>query len=173
MRSHRLLSASVLCVLTLTAITIPQAHSQSRDRSSLPYIYSNSTFPPYRATVARHTIRLAIPTDSQAVSALKLTAPAGFTLNRQVEVFDRLTGTKLPVDVNIDGQTVELSFDRAVAPGMAVNIELNNVNVWGLEKHYDLAAKFVSNKIDNNDNKSFKESSDRYTNIGRTELRRS
>jgi uncharacterized protein Usg len=58
-------------------------------------------------------------------------------------------------------QTVELSFDRAVKPGIAIDIdlELNYVGIWGLERYYDLAAKFVS--------------SDRYIDFGRTDLRRS
>jgi hypothetical protein len=123
---------------------------------------------------------LAIPANSQPVAALKLTAPDGFKLDRRVEVFDNKTGAKLPVNVNIVGgaapvehrQTVELSFDRAVTPGMAIDIELNNVGVWGLEKYYDLAVKFTGNNRNNRDAK-LQVSNDRYVNLGRTDLRRS
>ena len=159
MRPH-LVSTVTWFALALTTIAAPQAQSQpTAAGSTLPYIYSNYTFPPYRATVARHTLRLAIPASSQPVSALKLTAPAGFKLDRRVEVFDNKTGAKLPVNVNIDRQTVELSFDRAVQPGTAIDLELNYVGIWGLERYYDIAAKFVSG--------------DRYINLGRTDLRRS
>ncbi len=157
------LVATVTCfALALATVTVPQAQSQltaaAADRT-LPYIYSNYTFPSDRATVARHTLRLAIPANSQSVSALKLTAPAGFKLDRRVEVFDRKTGVKLPVNVQLDRQTVELSFDRAVNPGTTIDLELNYVGIWGLERYYDIAAKFVS--------------SDRYISLGRTDLRRS
>jgi Protein of unknown function (DUF2808) len=159
MRPH-LVSTVTWFALALITIAAPQAQSQlTAAGSTLPYVYSNYTFPPYRATVARHTLRLAIPASSQPVSALKLTAPAGFKLDRRVEVFDNKTGAKLPVNVNIDRQTVELSFDRAVNPGTAIDLELNYVGIWGLERYYDLAAKFVS--------------SDRYISLGRTDLRRS
>jgi Protein of unknown function (DUF2808) len=176
MRSHRLLSTVILSTLALTAVVTAPAHSQSQNTT--PYIYSTDTFPPYRATVARHTLRLAIPTNSQAVSALKLTAPAGFTLNQRVEVFNHRTGEKLPININLVGgaapvehrQTVELSFDRAIAPGTAINIELNNVRVWGLEKYYDLAVKFAP------DNRTASESkveipSSNFVNLGRVGLR--
>jgi Protein of unknown function (DUF2808) len=163
------LVSTVTCfALALTTIAAPQAQSQpTAAGSTLPYIYSNYTFPSYRATVARHTLRLAIPANSQPVSALKLTAPAGFKLDRRVEVFDNKTGVRLPVNVKIVGgaapvehrQTVELSFDRAVNPGTAIDLELNYVGIWGLERYYDLAAKFVG--------------SDRYIDLGKTDLRRS
>ena len=161
MRPH-LVSTVTWFALALTTLAAPQAQSQptaATAGSTLPYVYSNYTFPPYRATVARHTLRLAIPASSQPVSALKLTAPAGFKLDRRVEVFDNKTGVRLPVNVKIDRQTVELSFDRAVQPGTAIDLELNYVGIWGLERYYDLAAKFVS--------------SDRYIDLGRTDLRRS
>ncbi|PSB45835.1 hypothetical protein C7B77_25035 [Chamaesiphon polymorphus CCALA 037] len=133
-------------------------------------MYSNYTFPSARASIARHTLRLAIPTNSKSVSALKLTAPAGFTLNQKVAVFDNKTGKSLPINVSIAGQTVELSFDRAISPGTAIDIELNNVSVWGTARYYDLAVKFASDNPNVNDGK-LQASTDRYINIGRTGLR--
>jgi Protein of unknown function (DUF2808) len=161
MRPH-LGSTITWFALALTTVAAPQAQSQqtvATAGSTLPYIYSNYTFPSDRTTVARHTLRLAIPASSQPVSALKLTAPAGFKLHRRVEAFENKTGVRLPISVNIDRQTVELSFDRAVQPGTAIDLELNYVGIWGLERYYDLAAKFVN--------------SDRYISLGRTDLRRS
>jgi Protein of unknown function (DUF2808) len=164
MRSHRLLSTVILSILTLTTIATAPAQSQLNDTT--PYVYSTDTFPPYRATVARHTLRLAIPANSPSVSALKLTAPVGFTLNRRVEVFNNKTGEKLPVNVNVNGQTVELSFDRAVAPSTSIDLELNNVRVWGLEQYYDLAVRFTGRDLKFPVAKG-------YTNIARVGLRRS
>ena len=63
MRPH-LVSTLTWFALALTTIAAPQSQSQptaATADSTLPYIYSNYTFPPYRATVARHTLRLAIP----------------------------------------------------------------------------------------------------------------
>jgi Protein of unknown function (DUF2808) len=168
MRFHRLFPAAILFTLVLTTFATSQAQSHSTE-STLPYIYSTDTFPSYRATVARHTLRLAIPTDSQSISALKLTAPDGFTLDKRVEVFNNKTGEKLPVNVNIEGKTVELSFNRAIQPGTAINVELNNVGVWGLARNYSLAAKFVTL----NQDKSGVSSESRYINLGKTDLRRS
>jgi hypothetical protein len=168
MRFHRLLSTAILFTLALTTVATSQAQSHSSEGTQ-PYIYSTNTFPSYRATVARHTIRLSIPSNSPSVSALKLTASDGFTLDKRVEVFNNKTGEKLPVNVNIDGKTVELSFDRAIQPGTAIDVELNNVRVWGLDRHYDLAAKFVTV----NQDKSGVSSESRYINLGKTDLRRS
>ncbi|AFY92964.1 DUF2808 domain-containing protein [Chamaesiphon minutus] len=168
MRFHRLLPFATLCLALTTIAT--SARAQSQTESTLPYIYSNYTFPSARASIARHTLRLAIPTNSKPVSALKLTAPAGFTLNQKVSVLDHKTGKSLPVNVSIAGQTVELSFDRAIAPGVAIDIELNNVSVWGTARYYDLAVKFASDNLNVNDGK-MRASNDRYVNIGRTGLR--
>ncbi len=171
MRFHRLLIAT-LCTLALTGVaTTASAQSQSAE-STLPYIYSNYTFPSARASVARHTIRLAIPTNSKSVSALKLTAPAGFKLNQKVAIFNNKTGESLPINVSIAGQTVELSFNRVVEPGTAIDIELNNVSVWGTARHYDLAVKFAGNNPNDKGSK-METSNERYLNIGRTDLRRS
>lgn len=172
MGSHRLLPLATLFTLALaTVATTTNAQSQSTE-NTLPYIYSSYTFPSERASVARHTLRLAIPGDSQSVSTLKLTAPAGFKLNQKVEVFNNKTGESLPVNVSITGQTVELSFNRVIKPGTAIDIELNNVGVWGTSRHYDLAVKFAGdNRNDKGDKMQVAES--RYVNIGRTGLRRS
>jgi hypothetical protein len=104
------------------------------------------------------------------VSAVKLTAPAGFTLNQKVAVLDNKTGESLPVNVSVAGQTVELSFNRAIEPGTAVDIELNNVSVWGTDRHYDLAVKFAGDNRNANGGK-LQVSNERYVNIGRTGLR--
>jgi Protein of unknown function (DUF2808) len=171
MRSHRLLPFAALVTLALTSVsTSATAQSQSVE-GNLPYIYSNYTFPSARASIARHTLRLAIPTTSKSVSALKLTAPAGFTLNQNVTVSNNKTGESLPVNVSISGQTVELSFDRVIEPGTAIDIQLNNVSVWGTDRHYDLAVKFGDNRNANTGN--LQVSGDRYVNIGRAGLRRS
>lgn len=170
MRSHRLLPFATLCTLALTGAAT-SARAQSQTESTLPYVYSQYTFPSARASIARHTLRLAIPTNSKkSVSAVKLTAPAGFTLNQKVAVFDNKTGESLPVNVSIARQTVELSFNRAVEPGTAIDIELNNVSVWGTARYYDLAVKFAGNNPSANDRK-LQASNDRYVNIGRTGLR--
>jgi hypothetical protein len=166
MCSYRLLSIATLCTLALTGVaTTANAQSQSAE-NTLPYVYSNNSFPSARASVARHTIRLAIPSNSKSVSTLKLTAPAGFTLNQKVAVFNNKTGESLPVNVSIAGQTVELSFVRAVAPSTAIDVELNHISVWGTDRHYDLAVKFASDV-------NLQVSTDRYINIGRVSLRRS
>jgi hypothetical protein len=173
MRSHRLLSTVILFGLALTTVaTSSNAQSQSAETTQ-PYIYSNYTFPSARASVARHTLRLAIPNNSKSVSALKLTAPAGFTLNQKVAVFNNKTGESLPVNISIAGQTVELSFARAVEPGTAIDVELNNVSVWGTDRHYDLAVKFASDRRNASEANIQLVSTDRYINIGRAGLRRS
>ena len=169
MRSHRLLPFVTLFTLALTTVAT-SVKAQSQTESTLPYIYSNYTFPSARASIARHTLRLAIPNNSKSVSALKLTAPAGFTLNQKVAVFDHKTGKLLPVNVSIAGQTVELSFDRAVEPGTAIDIKLNNVSVWGTARYYDLAVKFADDNRSDNDDK-LQVSNDKFINIGRTSLR--
>jgi hypothetical protein len=178
MRSPCLVS-TVILTLALTTVATPQARSQSAvgvaspsENSTLPYVYSNNTFPSERTSIARHTLRLAIPTNSKSVSALQLTAPAGFTLNQKVAVFNHKTGESLPVNVSIAGQTVELSFNRAVEPGTAIDIELNNVGVWGTDRHYDLAVKFAVDNRNTNGSK-LQVANDRYINLGRTGLRRS
>ncbi len=171
MRFHRLLPFATLCTLALTTIVTPQAQSQSAE-SSLPYVYSTYSFPPaYRGNFSRrHTIRLAIPNNSQPVSALKVTAPDGFTLNQEVEVFNNKTGEKLPVDVNVNRQTVELSFNRPIESGSAIDVELNYVKMWGTGRHYDLAVKFVSDNK-NASNGKLQVSNERYIHLGRTDLR--
>jgi hypothetical protein len=170
MRSH-LLSIATLVTLALTVATGSNAQSQVAE-STLPYVYSHYTFPSEGASVARHTLRLAIPTNSKSVLALKLTAPAGFTLNQKVASFNSKTGESLPASIRIAGQTVELSFNRPVEAGTAIDVELNNVSVWGTDRHYDLAVKVAGDNRNANGGK-LQVTNTRYVNLGRTELRRS
>jgi Protein of unknown function (DUF2808) len=170
MRSHRLLPLAALFTLALATVSSNTVAQSQPIEGTLPYIYSNYTFPSARASIARHTLRLAIPRASKPVSGLKLTAPAGFTLNQKVAVFNNKTGENLPANAIVAGQTVELSFDRSIAPGTAIDIELNNVSVWGTARHYDLAVKFGDNR--NASGGKLQASGDRYVNVGRAELRR-
>lgn len=169
MRSHRLLPFATLFTLALTTVATG-ANAQSQIEGSLPYVYSQNTFPSARASIARHTLRLAIPANSNSVSALKLTAPDGFTLSQKVAVSDNKTGQSLPANVSVAGTTVELRFDRAIAPGKTIDIELNNVGVWGTNRHYDLAVQFGGDNFNANTGK-LQVAKDRYVNIGRTGLR--
>lgn len=172
MGSHRLLSIATLLTLTVTSLsTSVTAQGQSAE-SALPYVYSQYTFPSERASVARHTLRLAIPNNSKSVSALKLTAPAGFTLSQKVTVSNNKTCEDLPVNVSIVGTTVELSFNRVVEPGTTIDVRLNNVSVWGTDRHYDLAVKFASDNR-NAGGAKLQVTNDQFVNIGRTGLRRS
>ncbi len=170
MNSHRLVSAVIMAALT-TTVAIPQAHSQQTE-SNLPYVYSNYTFPPTRSTTVRHTLRLAVPANSRHVTALKFTAPAGFTLNRDVEVNSNQTGEKLPVDINLDRQTVEISFKRPIAPGTKLDVNLNNVNVWGLSRHYDVAVKFAGDNLNASRDKLQVSDNSQYIDLGKADLRR-
>ncbi len=171
MRSHRLFSIATLVTLALTTVST-SANAQSQTENTLPYVYSHNTFPSERASIARHTLRFAVPANSKSVSAVKLTAPAGFTLNQKVAVFDNKTGESLPVNVSVSGTTVELSFNRAIESGAAIDIELNNVSVWGTDRHYDLAVKFAGDNRNASGGK-LQVPNDRFVNIGRTGLRRS
>ena len=168
MRSHRLLSIAALFTLALTTVATG-ANAQSQTESTLPYVYNHSTFPSERASVARHTLEFVVPANSKSVYAVKLTAPAGFKLSQKVAVFDH-KGESLPVTVSVVGQTVELSFNRAIEPGASIDIELNNVSVWGTARHYDLAVKFAGDNRNANTGK-LQVSNERFVNIGRTGLR--
>ncbi len=171
MRSYRLFSIATLFTLALTTVAT-SANAQSQTGSDIPYVYSHNTFPSPRASIVRHTLELVVPSNSKSVSAVKLTAPAGFKLNQKVAVFHHKTGESIPVNVSVDGKTVELSFNRAIEPGVGIDIELNNVSVWGTARHYDLAVKFAGDNRNANSSK-LQVSNDRFFNIGRTGLRRS
>lgn len=171
MRSHRLFSIATLLTLSLTT-AVTGANAQSQTGSDLPYVYSHDTFPSPRASIARHTLELVVPSNSKSVSAVKLTAPAGFKLGQKVAVFHHKTGEGIPVNVSVNGKTVELSFNRAIEPGVGIDIELNNVSVWGTDRHYDLAVKFAGDNRNANGGK-LQAANDRFVNIGRAGLRRS
>ena len=168
MRSHRLLSIATLFTLALTTVATG-VNAQSKE-TALPYVFNHSTFPSERASVARHTLEFVVPANSKSVSAVKLTAPAGFKLSQKVVVSDSKTGETLPASVSVAGETVEVSFNRAIEPGTAVDIELNNVSVWGANRHYDLAVKFAGDNRNANAGK-LQVSNERFVNIGRTGLR--
>ena len=61
---------------------------------------------------------------------------------------------------------------HAVEAGTAIDVELNNVSVWGTDRHYDLAVKFAVDNRNANGGK-LQVSKERFVNIGRTGLRRS
>lgn len=169
MRSHRLFSIATLFTLALTTVTTG-VNAQSKTGNALPYVVEHNTFPSERASVARHTLEFVVPSNSKSVSAVKLTAPAGFTLNQKVIVSNSKTGESLPANVSIVGTTVELSFDRAIEPGTAIDIELNNVSVWGTARHYDLAVKFAGDNRNASSGK-LQVANEPYVSIGRTGLR--
>lgn len=129
----------------LHAGSIPAAYGNTMmDTGKFPYIVSTVQFPQGKMWNFRHTFRLKIPQDSSALSQLYIEVPAGLTIRNNITVTDQ-SGREINTNVSVNGSKVILAFPEPVAPGIRLNIAMNNVRRLGASNAwlYRVSAKLV------------------------------
>jgi hypothetical protein len=149
-------SLSIACGLSLAGLLISANSTLAKSNAGNNiHVDQSRQFPETRWANADHYIRVHLPQNSRALTALRLqvTGNLKFEIN-QVQVFD-LTGQKVPVVVtetaysghDILERSIYLTFDSPVASGKQFDIRISNVKKALISQPatYFLSAKLIGN----------------------------
>ncbi len=124
------------CGISLTGLLMSVSSALAKnDTGSNIHIDQSRQSPETRWANANHYLRIHVPRNSAAMSALSLQVPENLRFDaNQVEVFD-LQGQKIPATVieGLDNQvspavrTIKLNFSTPIASGRQVELRIRNV----------------------------------------------
>lgn len=135
--------------LTVTISAPVVCRSSITDLSRVPRIVGSVQFPQTRWRVVRHTIRLQIPQNSNALSQLNIKVPSGLTVSNKITISDQ-SGQKIDNTIAIYGNSIVMSFPKSVAPKTELKIAMKNIKIVGISNAwlYPVSAKFVGINAD-------------------------
>ncbi|MEH2336058.1 DUF2808 domain-containing protein [Nostoc sp.] len=125
----RLLIYAVILTLSGTAIITPSYANTRTDDGRVIHIDGNTQFPPTRWGIFRHTFRLHVPKNSNALTQIIIKVPSNVTVSNDVSNIDVVDENehKINTNISINGQTILLVFREQVAPNTKLRIDLNKI----------------------------------------------
>ncbi len=138
--------------LALSALILMPVYSASAndDNARFPHIDGNSQFPYTRWYPVRHSMRVHIPKNSQAVSQIVIQVPETLTISSKncIDVEDS-KGRNINADVSINNKTILLSFQDSLPPNTEIEIDINDVRglKGGNGPIYRLFTKFTGSDV--------------------------
>jgi Protein of unknown function (DUF2808) len=139
--------------LALSAVILMPVNSANAndDNARFPHVDGNSQFPYTRLHPVRHTLRVHIPKNSQAVSQIVIQVPETLTISSKsrIDVEDS-KGQKINTDVSIKNKTISLTFQDSLPPNTEIEIDINGVRgpKGGNGPIYRLSTKFTGSDVE-------------------------
>ncbi|MEH2263658.1 DUF2808 domain-containing protein [Nostoc sp.] len=130
--------------LTLTASLSAVYASQIPDTKSFPRILSTVQFPQTKWGIIRHSFKLEIPQNSNAITQINIEVPPGLSVKNDFSIYDQ-SGRKIQANTTVNGSKIAIAFAQVVAPANILNIDMNKVKRRGTSNAwlYRVSAKFV------------------------------
>jgi len=125
---NRKLTPTAIFVLTM-AVLVPATYANPTPQSgNFPHVISLGESPQgiRHWRILRHTLKIAVPENSKAISQLIIEAPANIVLRESIDVSEP-SGKEIAAKVSIQGKKATLEFAESVAPGTTIIVEMNNV----------------------------------------------
>ncbi|MBW4685712.1 MAG: DUF2808 domain-containing protein [Komarekiella atlantica HA4396-MV6] len=125
---NRKLIHTTILALTM-AVVVPATYANPTPQSSnFPHVISLGESPQgiRHWRILRHTLKIAVPENSKAISQLIIEAPANIVLRESIDVFEQ-SGKEIAAKVFIQGKKATLEFAESVAPGTVIIVEMKNV----------------------------------------------
>ncbi|GBE93751.1 DUF2808 domain-containing protein [Fischerella thermalis CCMEE 5330] len=143
----RILRYTAIFALTM-AVLVPATYANSTPQSSsFPHVISLVESPQgiRHWRILRHTLKIAVPENSKAISQLIIEAPANIVLRENIDVSEE-SGKKIAAKVSIQGKKATLEFAESVASGTTIIVEMNNVKKTAVttgDKFYKISTIFA------------------------------
>lgn len=125
---NRKLIHTTILALTM-AVLVPATYASPTPQSSnFPHVISLGESPQgiRHWRILRHTLKIAVPQKSKAISQLIIEAPANIVLRESIDVSEQ-SGKEIAAKVSIQGKKATLEFAESVAPGTIIIVEMKNV----------------------------------------------
>ena len=141
----KLLTFTTIMILVLVANNFQAKATHLPNTINKSHIYSTDQFPQTRATNVRQTIRLELPEDIQNVTELNITIPHGLTIAKNITITDTIDNL-IPVKVTIEKDQINLRLDQPIKQGTKLNINFNQVQLWGFGRTYQVSLKTIDDR---------------------------
>ena len=135
--------------LAMTALIYPDYAGARDDSGRVTHIDSSVQFPPTKARIFRHTLRLHVPQNSSPLSQLSIQVPAGLTASNNISIYDH-SGREINANVSVNGSQIILMFTQPITPGTKINIELNDIRRTGVSNAwlYPVSVRLAGSNAD-------------------------
>ncbi|MFQ4143928.1 hypothetical protein [Chlorogloeopsis sp. ULAP02] len=140
---NRTLTYTAIFALIM-AVLVPVTYANPTPQSSnFPHVISLGESPQgiRHWRILRHTLKIAVPQNSKAISQLIIEAPANIVLRESIDVSEE-SGKKIAAKVSIQGKKATLEFAESIAPGTII-VEMKNVKKTAVttgDKFYKISA---------------------------------
>ncbi|MBW4624689.1 MAG: DUF2808 domain-containing protein [Brasilonema octagenarum HA4186-MV1] len=103
-------------------------------------------FPPNSWRIVKHTFRVHIPENNNALSQLIIDTPSSVAVSNDIDVLDN-SGQKININISVNGRRILIDFPEKVISNTKLLIEFNKVRqpTVGPASVYSFWAKAVGN----------------------------
>ncbi|MGH7999258.1 MAG: DUF2808 domain-containing protein [Brasilonema sp.] len=119
------------------------------DNSRVPNINDNLEFPPNGWRIVKHTFRVHIPENNNALSQLIIDTPFYVAVSNDIDVLDD-QGQKININISVNGRRILIDFPEQVIANTKLLIEFNKVRqpTVGPASVYNFWAKAVGSNTE-------------------------
>lgn len=145
-----LIHAATFVLATAASISADYASAKPDDgRVPALDVDNNVQFYPTRWRLVKHTFKLHIPQNYNALDQLIIDTPSTVAVSNNIDVLDE-SGQKININVSVNGRKIIILFPEAVISNTKLLIELNKVKqpILGPASVYSLSAKVVGSDVE-------------------------
>ncbi|GFE68981.1 DUF2808 domain-containing protein [Chroococcus sp. FPU101] len=135
------ITAIILAIATLSPAAEGNQHSKI---TTYPSIVGAVQFPKRKMSFVRHSIKIQIPENAQAISQLKINVPSGLKVENDITIHDE-SKEKIAANILVNESTIIIDFPQPPKPQSRLEIDMNRVKMTGASNvfTYRVFAKFV------------------------------
>ncbi|KAB8335745.1 DUF2808 domain-containing protein [Scytonema tolypothrichoides VB-61278] len=140
-----LISAAVFALTSAALISAGYATAKT-DNNKVYSVHDNVEFPPHSWRIVKHTFRVHIPQNNNALSQLIIDTPSSVAVSNDIDVLDN-SGQKININISVNGRRILIYFPEKVISNTKLVIEFNKVRqpTVGSASVYSFWAKTVGN----------------------------
>lgn len=136
-----------LAITNLTSVS----YASTKTEIDQVFLLANNSLqnPPTRWRLVKHTFRLHIPRNSNALSQLFINTPSTVAVSNDIDVLDQ-NGQKLNINISVNGRKIIINFPQPVFSNTKLLIEFNKVKqpILGPASVYSFSAKLVGSSTE-------------------------
>ncbi|MBW4628952.1 MAG: DUF2808 domain-containing protein [Brasilonema octagenarum HA4186-MV1] len=140
-----LISAAAFALVSAALISAGYATAKT-DNNRVSNVNDNVEFPPNSWRIVKHTFRVHILENNNALSQLIIDTPSSVAVSNDIDVLNE-QGQKININISVTGRRILIDFPEKVISNTNLVIEFNKVRqpTVGLASVYSFWAKAVGN----------------------------
>ncbi|MBD2511107.1 hypothetical protein H6G91_28280 [Nostoc muscorum FACHB-395] len=143
MKKTLIYTGTVFALATTAFISF--SHASAKETN----VENNLQYPTNSWRFVKHTFRLNIPQNNNALSQLIIETPSTVAVSNDIDVFDA-NGQKINTNISVNGKDIIIDFPEKVISSTKLLVNFNQVQqpVTGPASVYHFSAKVVGSEIE-------------------------